>query len=181
MQLNKLVLYTVSLILLVFILAGSTMTKKIEPFICRCGCGETLRTKAAERRHMEGKGPLYIRYSQNIASSSQPDPKSAISSPNEIDLDPDYFDRHDNYLPMDVDETPGAVRESPHSDSESDDGFFAGEDEQDGGWDSDEESDSDADGEWDEGEEPWQMGLSQGDRLGAIFEAEAARAGVCIS
>ncbi|KAJ7168387.1 hypothetical protein C8R43DRAFT_817578, partial [Mycena crocata] len=37
------------------------------------------------------------------------------------------------------------------------------------------ESDEDSE-DWDEGEEPWQRGLSQDDRLGEIFEAEAARA-----
>ncbi|KAJ7714772.1 hypothetical protein B0H14DRAFT_2644341 [Mycena olivaceomarginata] len=46
--------------------------------------------------------------------------------------------------------------------------FFAGEDAEHDGW----ESDAD----WDEGEEPWQQGLSQDDRLGRIFEAEATRA-----
>lgn len=60
-------------------------------------------------------------------------------------------------------------------DSESDDGFFAGEDEQDDGWESDEGPDESED--WEEGEEPWQQGLSQRDSLGDIFEAEAARAG----
>ncbi|KAJ7704462.1 hypothetical protein B0H17DRAFT_1126791 [Mycena rosella] len=74
-----------------------------------------------------------------------------------------------DYNEMDDGGSPG-LAELSDSDSESEDGFFAGENAEDDGWESDEDED------WNKGEEPWQEGLSQGDHLGGIFEAEAAQA-----
>jgi hypothetical protein len=83
------------------------------------------------------------------------------------DLEPQYDE-------MDVDEPPGPspLQESDTDDSDDEGNMDSGSD----GWESDEDLSDDVD-EWNEGDEPWQQGLSQGDRLGGIFEAEAARAG----
>ncbi|KAJ7865495.1 hypothetical protein B0H14DRAFT_2573915 [Mycena olivaceomarginata] len=152
------------------------MPRAIGPFLCGCGCGEHIKTKATERRHLAAAGAgLYIRYSQAgpEESSSEALESQNVSDniPMEMDFDSARDDTEsDQYDDMDLDEPPG-LNELSESDSESEDEFFAGDDAIDEGWESDESS-----GDWDEGEEPWQQGLDQGDRLGGIFEAEAAEA-----
>ncbi|KAJ6491127.1 hypothetical protein C8R45DRAFT_928952 [Mycena sanguinolenta] len=157
------------------------MTRKQRPFLCGCGCGEIIKTRATERRHLDGKGPLYVQYSAPAPSVPDPGSPVGISGEDEMDIDgSDAFDfSHTENDPMDIDEHPDTISESSHSDSESDDGFFNGEDDLNAAWDSD--ASSDANSDWDEGEEPWQEGLSQSDRLGGIFEAEAARAALNLS
>ncbi|KAJ7728044.1 hypothetical protein B0H16DRAFT_1734811 [Mycena metata] len=157
------------------------MPRKIGPFPCGCGCGP-VKTKTTEQRHLAKMGgTVYLRYFQVSPPSSLPG--SPVHSDGEEQMLDVEFNNENLTLPEDIsmdidnDEPPG-LTELSDSDSdsgwESDDGSFVGEDEDDGGWDSDDEQG--LSGDWDEGDEPWQEGLSHSDRLGDIFEAEAARA-----
>ncbi|KAK7013517.1 hypothetical protein R3P38DRAFT_2788414 [Favolaschia claudopus] len=72
------------------------MTKKQQPFECGCGCGTLIRTKVTEQRHLAGKGPLYIQYSQAAVNHpppvSTPSPDPILGQPMDLDdslaLDP---------------------------------------------------------------------------------------------
>ncbi|KAJ6470694.1 hypothetical protein DFH09DRAFT_1294262 [Mycena vulgaris] len=167
MRRNKLILTLASLSILslsLCILArtSSSMPRQIAPFLCSCGCGE-VKSKATELRHLGGHGvPFYIQYSQQAPLESSPEPhRSPGDVAPEMDIDNTW---DDTGMPspneMDI-EDPPELADVSDSESESDDGFFAGEDEQDGGWDSDEEPEGESDA-WEEGEEPWQQGPKPG-------------------
>lgn len=179
------------------------MPRAIEPFLCGCDCGEMVKSKAAEQRHLQGIGRLYIaqdyamKHLHNTGSHSpspQPDTPMFEDPPPppllDIDMDSDTESECDpgerHQEEMDCDESQelkeyvaGIGDDSDEEELDDADELawwnaHAGPEDE---WVSDEE---DAD-DWDTGCEPWQEGLSQGDRLGAGFEEEAARTGAGMS